>query len=523
MKQKIEIYDTTLRDGSQSEKVSFSLEDKLHLVQRFDEIGFDYLEGGWPLSNPKDEEFFRQAGKLHLRHTRITAFGSTRKTGTEAAKDRNLQALLAAETEVVTLVGKSWELHAAKVLRVSPEENLELIYDSIRHLKKHGRRVFFDAEHFFDGWRENREYALKSLRTAEEAGAEQIILCDTTGGAVTTEITAGVTDARQAVSRPLGIHCHNDCGLATANTLAAVSAGATQVQGTVNGLGERCGNADLITVIAILQLKMGYLPVKSHNLRHLTHLSRFVYELANLTAPSNQPFVGASAFAHKGGIHVDAVIKEPRTYEHINPALVGNERRILISELSGEATILSKIKDSGIREKGPETKKILAEVARLEKEGYQFEAAEASFQLLVTNILGKKPCFFELTEFQATVEHKQGLLVSHASVKVRVKNREERAVAEGDGPVNALDAAIRKALLSFYPSLNRMRLTDYRVKVLNPEAATAAKVRVLVESGDDRSTWGTVGLSENIIEASVKALIDSIEYKLLKDQTENNA
>ena len=514
---KIEVYDTTLRDGSQGERVSFSPEDKLKLVHKLDEFGFDYLEGGWPGSNPKDEDFFRSVRKVRLKKVKITAFGSTKRAGVPAAGDTNLQKILESETEVVTLFGKCWDLHVKNVLRISLSENLKLIFDSIDFLRKNGRRVFFDAEHFFDGYRKNPEYALKCVRAAEEAGAERLIPADTNGGSLPNQITEAFGALKNEVNTPLGIHTHNDGGLAVANTLAAVAAGAIQIQGTINGLGERCGNADLLIAIPNLQLKMGYQCLEPEKLSHITGLSHYVYELANLAPANNQPFVGSSAFAHKGGMHVDAVRKEPKSYEHIDPRQVGNERRILVSELAGGATILFKVERYGIKSKGPETKKILEQLTNLEKEGYQFEAAEGSFQLLIAEALGKRPVYFRLTEFRVIVERKNGVIVSEAAVKVKMGSRREHTIAEGDGPVNALDAAMRKALSRFYPTLNQMRLTDYKVRVLNPEAATAAKVRVLIESSDQADTWGTVGLSENIIVASLQALSDSIDYKLMKD------
>ena len=515
---KIEVYDTTLRDGSQGEQVSFSLEDKLRIARKLDEFGFDYLEGGWPGSNQKDEEFFKQVHQMKFNHTTITAFGSTCRAKTPPPKDTNLQKLLETEAEVITLFGKSWDLHVARVLRISLDENLDIVFNSIRYLKEKGRRVFFDAEHFFEGYRTNQGYALKSVKTAASAGAERIILADTNGGSLPDRIKEALIKVKNTIKTPLGIHTHNDSGLAVANTITAVDSGAIQVQGTINGLGERCGNADLLVAIPILQLKMGYQCLEPESLKHITSLSRYISEVANLIPANNQPFVGTSAFAHKGGVHVDAVLKESKSYEHIDPRLVGNERRILVSELSGGATILFKAERYGIKKKGPETKKILSELSRLEKEGYQFEGAEASFQLLAAQALGKRPSFFEVSEFRVIVERKNGLIISESAVKIKVGKKVEHTIAEGDGPVNALDAALRKALLRFYPSLAEMRLTDYKVRVLNPEAATAARVRVLIESADHNGTWDTVGLSENIIEASLQALTDSINYKLLKDR-----
>lgn len=514
----VEIYDTTLRDGSQAEKVSFSLEDKLRYIRKADEFGIHYIEGGWPGSNVKDEKFFSAAGKIRLKKSVLAAFGSTMRAGNRPEEDPNLQKLLLAETGVITIFGKAWTLHVEKVLKISPAENLGIIHESIRYLKERGRRVFFDAEHFFDGYRQHPEYALECLETAADAGAEIVVLCDTNGGSLPAFISESCAAVSRAIKVPMGIHAHNDSGLALANSVAAVDAGATQVQGTLNGLGERCGNTDLLVTLPVLQLKMNCRCLPDENLKHLTSVSRYVYELTNLPPVNNQPFVGLSAFAHKGGIHVDAVLKDARAYEHLDPRQVGNERRILVSELSGGATILSKIKSYGITRKGEETKRILDRVTGMEKEGYQFEAAEGSFELIVAGELGRLPVFFELLEFRAMVEKKRGMLISEGSVKLKVGSETEHSIAEGDGPVNALDAALRKALIRFFPSLSTLRLTDYRVRVLNPEAATAAKVRVLVESSDHESSWGTVGLSENIIEASMDALVDSFNYKLLREK-----
>lgn len=516
-KKRVDLYDTTLRDGSQAEKVSFSLEDKLRYARKMDEFGIHYLEGGWPGSNPKDEAFFQAAGKIKFQALTLAAFGSTHRAGVSPGDDANTRKLLESGCPVITIFGKSWLLHVEKVLRITADENLAIIRSSVDFLRGAGRRVFFDAEHFFDGYRENPGYALQCLEAAADAGAEILVLCDSNGGSLPAFVSEACAEVARRLKTPFGIHAHNDGGLAVANSVAAVEAGATQVQGTLNGLGERCGNADLLVVAPVLGLKMGRECLSAQQLRHLTNVSRYVYELTNLAPANNQPFVGASAFAHKGGIHVDAMMKDSRAYEHLDPRLVGNERRILVSELSGGATILNKIGAWGISRKGEETRRILERVTALEKEGFQFEAAEGSFDLLVARELGRMPVFFEIVDFRAMVEKKRGLLISEGSVKVRVGEEQEYSIAEGDGPVNALDAALRKALARFYPSLSELRLTDYKVRVLNPEAATAASVRVLVESADGETAWGTVGLSENIIEASMSALADSFNFKLLKD------
>jgi len=514
----VEIYDTTLRDGAQGENVSFTLNDKVRIAKKLDEFGITFIEGGWPGSNPKDTEFFKQMQNYQWKNSQLVAFGSTRRKGTSASKDSNVKALVTSGTKWVAIFGKSWDLHVKEVLRTTLEENLTLIEDSVSFLKEQGRKVIFDAEHFFDGYRQNPDYALKTIEAAERAGAERIILCDTNGGSLPEEIAAVVQAARNSVKVPLGIHTHNDSGLAVANSIVAVNCGATQVQGTMNGLGERCGNADLTTIIPILQLKMGYQCVPETSLKQLTALSRFVYEVANMVPSGNQPFVGFSAFAHKGGVHVDAIGKNKRSYEHISPEQVGNQRRILISELSGKSTILQKMKNYNL-EKQPELARRLVEmVAELEKDGYQFEAAEASFDLMVRKALGRYQPLFEVEGFRVIVEKKGKKVVSEATVKVRVDKLIEHTASEGNGPVNALDNALRKALIRFYPELGEMKLTDYRVRILHAEKATAAITRVLIESTDEKDTWGTIGLSENIIEASWKALLDSVEFKLLKDR-----
>ncbi len=516
---RITVYDTTLRDGTQGEGVSFSLQDKLEIARRLDDLGVDYVEGGYPASNPKDEAFFAEARGLGLSRAKIAAFGMTRRKGVPAEEDAGLQALLAAETPAVALVGKAWDFHVEAALRTDLEENLAMVADSVRFLKAAGREVLFDAEHYFDGHRANPEYALKCLRAAREAGADRLVLCDTNGGALPEEVAETTKVALREVGGPLGIHCHNDAGLAVANTLAAVRAGCEQVQGTVNGLGERCGNADLCQVLPALQLKMGRECVGRENLAKLTEVSRFVYEVANMMLVPNQPYVGPSAFAHKGGMHVSAVARDRRTYEHVDPSEVGNTRRILVSELSGHATILSKLLGTDFEGDRALQARVLEEVQRQENLGYQFEAAEASFELLVRRLAGRHTPHFDLDHYSVAIKKDNDRSPgTEATVKISVGGQWQHTVAEGDGPVNALDGALRKALLPGYPNLAQMSLTDYKVRVINSGAGTAARVRVVIESKDRRQHWGTVGVSENIIDASWIALVDSIEYKLTKDE-----
>jgi 2-isopropylmalate synthase len=516
---RIQIYDTTLRDGSQGEGVSFSLQDKLLITRRLDELGVDYIEGGYPLSNPKDFEYFQEVRKLPLRHARVVAFGMTRRKGVSTAEDTCLKALLDSQAPVITLVGKTWDLHVRDVVQTTLDENRRMIAESVAFCRAAGREVFYDAEHFFDGLKHNRAYALETLRAAEEGGAAVIILCDTNGGTLPEEIAAGVEHARRTVSCALGIHCHNDCDVGVANTLAAVARGATQVQGTVNGLGERCGNADLVSIIANLAIKGGYEVLQRDRLEHLTEVSRYVYEIANMNFRSNQPFVGASAFAHKGGMHTHAVARNPSSYEHIDPTSVGNERRILVSELSGQSTILTKTTKYAITHDRALMARILNKVQDLENEGYEFEAAEASFDLLVKKAAGLYQPKFQRLAYRVNVEtNGQGGPVTEATVKLRVGDIVAHTVSEGDGPVNALDGALRKALQPTYPRLAEMHLADYKVRVVNARAETAAKVRVVIEWHDGDAVWGTVGVSENIIEASWLALVDSFEYKLFKDE-----
>jgi 2-isopropylmalate synthase len=517
----IQIYDTSLRDGTQGEGVAFSVLDKLQIAQRLDEVGIDFIEGGYPLSNDKDAEFFRRAKELNFRHSRICSFGMTRRKGIKAQSDPGMESLLRSESPVVTIVGKTWDFHVFQVLEVSLDENLDLIADTIQYLCEHGREVIYDAEHFFDGWSANPQYAARTIQTAAAAGASHVVLCDTNGGSMpdlVAKLTREAARCIQGYKAEVGIHCHNDCELAVANSLAAVEAGAVQVQGTVNGIGERCGNADLISVIANLGIKKrGFQVLGGRELTRLTELSRFVYEMANMPFRSNQPFVGKSAFAHKGGMHVHAVSKAARSYEHIDPAAVGNERRVLLSELSGRSNVaaLTQRLDSG----GDKTllNQILRKVVELENRGYQFEAALASFDLMVRRFQGTFQPHFQILKYHVTVEKPEdGQLgpLTEATVKIAVGNELRHEVAEGDGPVNALDAALRKALGSHFPELHEMRLVDYRVRVVNEEAGTAARIRVVIESTDGKTTWGTVGVSENIIEASWLALADAVEYHL---------
>ncbi len=516
---RIQVYDTSLRDGTQGEGVNFSAHDKLLITQRLDELGVDYVEGGYPFSNPKDEEYFREVPKLHLRHARVVAFGMTRRKTTAATDDPGMKALIESGVSVVALVGKTWDLHVRDVLDTSLEENLRMIADSVACCRAAGREVFYDAEHFFDGFRDNPEYALQTLRSARAAGASTIILCDTNGGSLPEAVAAGVEAARRAVGGLIGIHCHNDCDLAVANTLAAVASGASQVQGTVNGMGERCGNADLISVVANLAVKLGHDVLCPGSLAQLTELSRYVYEIANMNFRPGQPFVGTSAFAHKGGMHAHGVLRNPASYEHMEPAQVGNERRVLLSELAGRSSIMAKAAAYALAHDRGLMATVLNQVQRLEHAGYEFEAAEASFDLLVKKAAGLYRPWFERLAYRVSVEAGAGQPVTEATVKVRLPDGQVRhTVSDGDGPVNALDGALRKALEGDYPGLRAMHLADYKVRVVNARAETAARVRVVIEWRDARGVWGTVGVSENIIEASWKALVDSFEYKLFKDQ-----
>lgn len=520
--QSIQIYDTTLRDGAQGEGVSFSLVDKLQITERLDEIGVDFVEGGYPLSNEKDSEYFRRVQELGLKHAKVCAFGMTRRRGIKAAEDQGMVALVESGAPICTLVGKTWDFHATEVLRVSLEENLDMISDSVEFLVKSGREVIYDAEHFFDGWKANPEFASQTIKRAAEAGASIIVCCDTNGGSMPEEIARIIGESREALgslNTPLGIHCHNDCELAVANSLAAVEAGAVHVQGTINGIGERCGNADLISIMANLELKKkGYQVLGGKGVEGLTELSRFVYETANLHLRPGQPFVGQSAFAHKGGMHVHAVAKAAHSYEHIDPQGVGNVRRILVSELSGRSNIVAMTTKHNIQNDKELMERILGEVVRLENRGYQFEAATASFDLLVQRCAGTYRPHFLRHKYHVEVRSERDTpLVTESTVKLLVGDEIQHVVGEGDGPVNALDAALRKALEPFFPCLREMRLVDYKVRVVNEEAGTAARIRVWIESADEDEVWGTIGVSENIIEASWLALNDAVEYKLIKE------
>jgi 2-isopropylmalate synthase len=523
---RIALYDTTLRDGTQGAGIALSADDKLRIAARLDEFGVDYIEGGWPGSNPKDLEFFERARTRTWRHARVTAFGSTRRAGIAPEDDENLRLLVAAGTPVAAVFGKSWDLHVREALRTTLDENLRMIEDSVRFLRDRGLEVVYDAEHFFDGWQAQPKYALATIAAARRGGACVIVLCDTNGGRLPFEIRAGVEAARGAVDGPLGIHAHNDGELGVANTLVAVRAGALHVQGTVNGIGERCGNANLVSIIPNLQLKMGHRCVPDASLGRLGELARYVAELANMAPNEYQPFVGHNAFAHKGGVHVSAVMAHPATYEHIPPETVGNRRRVVVSDLSGRANVLYKAEEMGVdlsRDRA-ETREILAELKRLEHEGYQFEGAEASFELLMRRTLGQHRPAFSLRGLRVLAEKRgDGSSVSEASIRVAVDGREEHTAAEGNGPVHALDRALRKALERFYPQIGRVRLTDYKVRVLNADAATAARVRVLIQSTDGVRTWGTVGVSENVVEASWQALVDSFEYVLLAREGRDGA
>jgi len=520
MATRIQTYDTTLRDGSQGEGVNFSLQDKLLIARKLDELGFDYIEGGYPLSNPKDEEFFQRAADTDWKHAKVTAFGMTRRRGIGADEDVGMCALRDSKAPVITVVGKTWDLHVNEVLRVDEKENLAMIRDSVAFLVAEGREVIYDAEHCFDGLRANQEFALKTLKAAEEAGASLVCMCDTNGGRLPEEIAEAVDLLRREISIPVGIHCHNDSDLAVANSLAALDRGAVQVQGTINGIGERCGNVCLLSVVANLLLKKeGYDALQPGSLEHLAEMSRYVYEIANMNFRNNQPFVGTSAFAHKGGMHVHAINRIAESYEHIKPELVGNERRILVSELSGRSNIVAKATKYKIEQDGELMTSILQRVQDLESVGYQFEAAEASFDLLIKKVAGTYEPKFKRIHHRVNVESAADTPAeTEATVKLTVNGDVVHVVGDGDGPVNALDAALRKALLPVYPSLEEMHLVDYKVRVINSAEGTAARVRVVIESRDDDDVWSTVGVSENIIEASWLALVDSVEYKLFKDE-----
>ena len=516
---KIFFYDTTLRDGSQAEGISLSSHDKVLIAKRLDQFGMHYIEGGWPGSNPKDMEFFLAVKKAGLRNSKIAAFGSTRRAHTKVRDDTQIQALLDAGTKVVTVFGKSWNMHVTEVFKTSLKENLLMIYETVAFLKDRKIEVIYDAEHFFDGFKANPEYALKSLQQAAKAGADNLTLCDTNGGTLPHEVRHAILRVRRSVKTPLGIHCHNDAELSVANTVQAVGEGCVLVQGTINGFGERCGNANLVSVIPDLQLKMGIKCFPAKKLAELTALSHYVAEVCNLPLVNNQPFTGRSAFAHKGGVHINAMVKNANTYEHVKPETVGNHRRYLVSELGGKTNIMIKAQELEMKfqKDSPEAKKILSEIQRMEYEGYQFEAAEASFELLVQRVLGKFKPFFTVNDISVRTDSiGSSQPRSVADVSVIANGVEHVESAEGDGPVNALDSALRKALGRSFPSITEIHLTDYKVRVVNSEAGTAAKVRVFIEFQDKNKTWTTVGVHENIIEASWRALVEAIEYKLHK-------
>ncbi|MGC2063392.1 MAG: citramalate synthase [Thermodesulfovibrionales bacterium] len=519
---KIEIYDTTLRDGAQSEDISFSVEDKLRITERLDDLGIHYIEGGWPGSNPRDIEYFKKALRLKLRNSCLVAFGSTHRPKKKAAKDETLKALIDSGVDTVTIFGKTWDFHVIEALKVPLEENLAIIHDSVAYLKKRVGTVFFDAEHFFDGYINNPDYAMQCLTAAEQGGADRLVLCDTNGGTMTGVLTDVVKRIKKGYKTPLGIHGHNDGDCAVANSIAAVEAGVVQVQGTINGLGERCGNANLISIIPNLQVKLGMQCITPEQMMKLRDISRFVNEIGNISHFKRQPFTGDSAFAHKAGIHVSAIRKRPETYEHMRPELVGNSQRVLVSDLAGRSNILRKAEEFGIRiaSDSVQLQTIVTNLKELESQGFQFEGAEASFELMMKKELGLHRRFFDLIGFRVIIEkRKEGEEpLSEATIMLKVSGHIEHTAATGKGPVNALDNALRKALETFYPQLKEVRLHDYKVRVLTAGRGTTAKVRVLIESGDKEHQWGTVGVSENIIEASYQALVDSIEYKLLKEE-----
>lgn len=522
MKKKILIYDTTLRDGAQSPKVSLSLDDKLVIAKKLDEAGVDYIEGGWPLKgvNLLDYDFFKKVKKLGLKNSKVAAFGSTRRAKNKVQEDPIVASLIEAGTPVVTIFGKSWLLHVEKVLKITPEENIKLIYETVAYLKDRKKEVIFDAEHFFDGYKDNPEYAMKCLKAAESAGADCLCLCDTNGGTLTSEALKIVREVGASSAAKIGIHTHNDADLAVANSLAAVEAGAVMVQGTINGFGERTGNANLTSIIPALSFKMGFETLPQKSLKRLTELSHFIYEVANITPADNQPYTGKSAFAHKAGVHADAMMKDDRAYEHMTPGLVGNERQILVTNQAGVSSLLFKAAKWGIKleKDDPRAKEFLAKIKKMEQDGYEFEGADASLNLFLKKSLTKYKKFFELKGLRVIVEEREGELFSEATIKILVNGMLEHTAAEGAGPVNALDNALRKALVNFYPQIKEMRLVDYKVRVVEGTGGTGANVRVLIENSDKTDVWTTVGVSENIIEASWLALVDGVEYKLLKSK-----
>jgi 2-isopropylmalate synthase len=516
----IEIYDTTLRDGTQGEGVAFSVADKLRIAERLDAFGMHYIEGGWPGSNPKDIEFFEQAKHRTFRRARLAAFGSTRRKDLPVADDEQVRLLLDAATPVVTIYGKTWLLHVLEVLQTTPEENLAMIGDTVRFLKQHGKFVVYDAEHAFDGYKDNPEYARATWLAAQDAGADTVTLCDTNGGSLPSEIVAITSDARRTLTTRLGIHTHDDIGLGVANAIAAVGAGASHIQGTLNGYGERTGNCSLTSVVPIVHFKLKHSSVPAESLSQLKELSRFVDETANIRPNARLPWIGAAAFSHKGGTHVNAVQKVIRSYEHIDPALVGNSRHVLISDLAGRSNIVMKARELGfdITNATPQLREMLTQIKELEHQGYEFESADGSLALLIRRALTATPPPFVVDAYHVTVRRAGGASVCEAVVKVRVGDESEHRVAEGDGPVNALDSALRAALVRYYRQLTNVQLTDYKVRIIDSTTGTAARTRVLISSSDGTSEWGTVGVNDNIVEASLEALVDSLEYALVKDR-----
>ncbi|VAX17615.1 (R)-citramalate synthase [hydrothermal vent metagenome] len=517
--QTIELFDTTLRDGTQGEGVNISIHDKLAITKRLDEFGVDIIEGGWPGSNPKDEEYFQKVQELDLKNAIVCAFGSTARFPDKIDEDNNLQKLVSSNAKIITIFGKTWRFHSEKTLGLTDEQNEELIYRSIKFLVESGRRVIFDAEHFFDGYKDDPKFAIDMCKAAVKGGADTIVLCDTNGGSLPHEVYDITVETIKEVGAPIGIHAHNDGGMAAANSIACVEAGAVHVQGTINGVGERCGNANLCTIIPNLILKMGWKTKTDLNLKNLTSLANFVYEMINISPNTRAPFVGKSAFAHKGGIHVSSVLKDSRMYEHIEPNTVGNIQRVIVSDLSGQSNIRYKAEKLGIKlpDEKDFNKRFVQFLKGLEYKGFQFDGAEASFELLLRAELNERTSFFKITYAKVNVMFDDnGDEYSEAVLKVRVGDEIEHTAADGIGPVNALDKALRKALMRFYPELGEIRLIDYKVRVLGEGDGTAAKVRVLIESGDHDSEWSTVGVSDNIIQASLQALIDSINYKLFK-------
>jgi len=516
---KIFFYDTTLRDGAQTEGISFTVKDKLKITALLDAIGIDYIEGGWPGSNPKDIEFFKEVKKLKLKHAKITAFSSTKRANIKIEEDKNIQTLLEADTPVVAIFGKTWDFHVTEALKTTLDENLNMIKETVSYLKSKGKEVVFDAEHFFDGYKNNPEYAVKCLKVAEDAGSDVLCLCDTNGGCLAFEVEKIIKEIMPNLKASVGIHAHNDSETAVSVSGMAVYCGASHVQGTINGYGERCGNANLCSIIPILKLKMKTDCVTDEALKKLTEISRHVAEIANLPQSAHQPFVGRSAFAHKGGIHVSAILKNPKTYEHIQPELVGNGRRVTISDQSGISNLMYKAEKYGLKldSKSKEVKSLIQKLKQLEHEGYQFEEGEASFELLVKKTLGIYTPFFELQKYTIEIIQKtEESFTVKAAIKIKVSGKSYESEAIGDGPVNALDAALRKVLEGIYPAIKAIKLMDYKVRVLDSKEGTAARVRVIIESCDEDKCWGTVGVSTNVIEASYLALVDSLEYKLVQ-------